>query len=67
MGGGSARLLQGPLPNAMREGQEWVVVFVVQLQWTKGLRGLKELVCQCESHLRASGSETSKGRGTLHQ
>lgn len=24
MGGGSARLLQGPLPNAMREGQEWV-------------------------------------------
>lgn len=39
-------------------------MFVVQLQWMKGL---KELVCQPESHLKVSGSEMSKGRGTLHQ
>lgn len=36
-------------------------------QWTKGLRGLKELVCQPESHLKVSGSERSKGRGTRHR
>lgn len=42
-------------------------MFVVQLEWTKGLWGLKELLCQPESHFKVSGSEMSKGRGTLHQ
>lgn len=37
-----------------REGQDRVVVFVVQLQWTKGL--LQELMCQPESNLKVSGS-----------
>lgn len=32
-------------------------------QWTKGLRGLKELVCQPESHSRCPGPRGARGEG----
>lgn len=44
-----------------------MVVFIVQLEWTKGLWGLKELVCQPESHLKVSWSERNKGPVALRQ
>lgn len=44
------------LPKEGREGQERVVVFVVQLQWTEGLWDIKKLVCQAESGLKVSWS-----------
>lgn len=33
-----------------------MIVFVVQLQWTKGLWDLKKLMCQPEFHLKVSWS-----------
>lgn len=44
------------LPQEGGEGQERVVVFVVQLQRTKGLWDIKKLVCQPESGLKVSWS-----------